>query len=182
MGEIKQRQIGSIALPPLGCGLGGLSWPVVRRRIHVALADLPELDAVVFEPSASADSSASAPAQEPPAMTPARAALVGLVDRYLVGLAEPFVTLLEVHKLLYFMQAAGEQLRLRYVKAPLGPYAENLRHLLWRLEGYYLTGGGAGGDHPDQPLFLMPGAAEDAQAFSPVTQRRTAASTVSSNW
>jgi hypothetical protein len=41
----------------------------------------------------------------------------------LQGMLDPFITLLEVHKLMYFMQEAGEQLRLRYVQAPYGPYA-----------------------------------------------------------
>ena len=63
-------------------------------------------------------------------MTPGRAALVGLMDRYLRGLLDPFISLLEVHKLMYFMQEAGEPLRLRLSKGPYGPYAENLRHVL----------------------------------------------------
>lgn len=46
-------------------------------------------------------------------MTPGRAALIVLMDRYLSGLSEPFVTLLEVHKLMHFMQEAGEPLKLK---------------------------------------------------------------------
>ena len=42
-------------------------------------------------------------------MTPARAALVVLMDSYLRGLLDPFVTLLEVHKLMYFMQCAANR-------------------------------------------------------------------------
>ena len=57
-------------------------------------------------------------------MTPGRAALVGLMDRYFSSLLDPFLTLLEVHKLMYFMQAAGEPLKLRFSEAPQGPYAE----------------------------------------------------------
>ena len=98
-------------------------------------------------------------------MTPGRVALLGLMHRYLIGLAEPFVTLLEVHKLLYFMQEAGEPLRLRYVKASHGPYAENLRHVLRALDGHYLEGGGSGGDRTDEPLNLIPGAIREAEAF-----------------
>jgi hypothetical protein len=99
-----------------------------------------------------------------PAMTPGRAALVGLMDRYLGGLMDPSVSLLEVHKLLYFMQEAGEPLRLRFAKGPYGPYAENLRHVLNAIEGYYVSGYGAGGDEPDKTLELVPGAVRDAQA------------------
>ena len=156
--EIEQRQIRSIALPPLGCGLGGLKWPEVKPRIHVALAELPDVDTLVFEPQAATAPMVPPRAQKLPDMTPGRAALIGLMHRYLVGLAEPFVTLLEVHKLLYFMQTAGEPLRLKYVKAPQGPYAENLRHVLHALEGHYVKGSGDG-DRPDQPLYLIPGVA-----------------------
>jgi hypothetical protein len=96
-------------------------------------------------------------------MTPGRAALVGLMDRYLRGLLDPFVSLLEVHKLMYFMQEAGEPLRLRLAKGPYGPYAENLRHVLRAIEGYYVSGYGAGGDAPHKSLELVPGAVEDAR-------------------
>ncbi len=38
------------------------------------------------------------------------------LDGYLAGLLDPFVTLLEAHKLMYFMQVAGEPLRLNFSK------------------------------------------------------------------
>lgn len=98
-------------------------------------------------------------------MTPGRAALVGLMDRYLRPLLDPFVTLLEAHKLMYFMQAAGEPLRLRFTKADYGPYAENLRHVLNEIEGHFISGYADGGDDPFKPLELVPGAIEDAEAF-----------------
>ncbi len=41
-------------------------------------------------------------------MTIGRAALVGLMHRYLAALMDPFVSLLEIQKLMYFMQEAGE--------------------------------------------------------------------------
>ena len=62
-------------------------------------------------------------------MTPARAALVVLMDGYIRVLPDPYITLLEVHKLMYFMQVAGESLKLRFVKGRYGSYAENLRTL-----------------------------------------------------
>jgi len=43
------------------------------------------------------------------------------MHRYLAGLLDPFVTLIEVHKLMYFMQEAGEPLRLNYRKHHYGP-------------------------------------------------------------
>ena len=87
--EIEQRRIRSIALPPLGCGLGGLEWSEVKPLIHTALAPLAGVDTVVFEPNASFASVPAPPAPTPPAVTPGRAALLGLMHRYLVGLGEP---------------------------------------------------------------------------------------------
>lgn len=162
--EIRRRGIHSIAVPPLGAGLGGLDWAQVRQRIERVLGDLQDAQVVVFEPTAASVSERSVRARDVPAMTPGRAALVGLMDRYLRGLLDPFISLLEVHKLMYFMQEAGEPLRLRLAKGPYGPYAENLRHVLSAIEGYYVSGYGPGGDEPDKTLELVPGAVEDARA------------------
>ncbi len=87
------------------------------------------------------------------------------MNRYLGGLMDPFVTLLEVHKLMYFMQEAGEPLRLGYRKAPYGPYAENLRHVLNDVEGHLVSGYADGGDAPNKQLELVPGAVKDAEQF-----------------
>src|SRR5690606_791965 len=92
-------------------------------------------------------------------------ALVELMQRYLSGLLDPFVTLLEVHKLMYFMQEAGEPLKLNYSKAPYGPYAENLRHVLNMIEGHLISGYADGGDNPNKILSLVPGAVEDARTY-----------------
>jgi len=78
---------------------------------------------------------------------------------------DPFVTLLEAHKLMFFMQEAGEDLRLRYAKANYGPYAENLRHVLRSVEGHLVSGYADGGDDPTKRLTLVPGAYEDADRF-----------------
>ncbi len=101
--------------------------------------------------------------------------MVGLMDRYIRGLLDPVVTLLEVHKLLYFLQVAGQGLSLRYAKGPYGPYAENLRHVLNMIEGHFIFGYGDGGDRPDKRLKLVPGAIEDAEDVlgrSPKTRER----------
>lgn len=97
-------------------------------------------------------------------MTPGRAALVGLMHRYLGGLLNPFVTLLKVHKLMYFMKVSGEPTmkRLHVVKGHYGPYAKNLSHVLCEIEGYFVSGYRDGGDAPDKQLELVPGAVKDA--------------------
>lgn len=100
-----------------------------------------------------------------PEMTAGRAALLGLMDRYLAALMDVSITLLEVHKLMYFLQEAGQPLRLRYVKGLYGPYAENLRHVLRAIEGHLISGYADGGEAPDKELALVPGAVRDAESF-----------------
>jgi O-acetyl-ADP-ribose deacetylase (regulator of RNase III) len=161
--DIRDRRIRSIAIPPLGSGLGGLDWGNVRPLIVDALQSLPDLHVQIFEPRKHSEDEVGFRQKKVPKMTPGRAALIELVRRYLNGLLDPVVSLLEVHKLMYFMQEAGEPLRLRYVKGPYGPYSENLRHVLKDIEGHFISGYADGGDAPDKELRLVPGADEDAQ-------------------
>ncbi|WP_237152497.1 type II toxin-antitoxin system antitoxin DNA ADP-ribosyl glycohydrolase DarG [Oryzibacter oryziterrae] len=160
--EICIRGIRSIAIPPLGSGLGGLNWVDVRPRIVEALRGLNDLQVIVFEPNSAP---AATKSREVPNMTAGRAALVVLMNRYLGGLMDPFVTLIEVQKLMYFMQEAGEPLRLNYMKHHYGPYADNLRHVLTKIEGHFVSGYHDGGDAPEKQLELVPGAVSDAEAF-----------------
>ncbi len=171
--EINRRGIRSVAIPPLGSGFGGLEWAEVRPRIEAALRGMEGLRVVIYEPSDALDEPVSS-SHSVPRMTPGRAALVGLMDRYLTGLLDPFVTLLEVHKLMYFMQVAGEPLRLNFQKGSYGPYAENLRHVLRDVEGH-LTSGYNGCDTPGTELDLLPGAVDEASALlesTPETRAR----------
>jgi O-acetyl-ADP-ribose deacetylase (regulator of RNase III) len=160
--EVSSRGIRSIAIPPLGSGLGGLNWADVRPRIEAALLGIGGLHVSIYEPNSAPVATKS---REVPTMTAGRAALVVLVNRYLGGLMDPFVTLIELQKLMYFMQEAGEPLRLNYVKHHYGPYADNLRHVLTKIEGHLVSGYHDGGDAPDKQLALVPGAVRDAEAF-----------------
>lgn len=162
---IRQYNIRSIAIPPLGSGLGGLDWSDVKPHIKATLQPLTDVRVILFEPHGAPATEKMVHNLEVPAMTAGRAALVELMSRYLAGLLDPFVTLLEVHKLMYLMQEAGEPLRLRYQKGPYGPYAENLRHVLHAIEGHLVSGYADGGDAPDKQLKLVPGAIEEATTF-----------------
>jgi O-acetyl-ADP-ribose deacetylase (regulator of RNase III) len=158
--EIASRGIKSVAIPPLGAGLGGLDWDDVLPRIKAALQEISGVDVVIFEPKGPPD---TVRASSVPDMTTGRASLVTLMHRYLQGLMDPFVTLIEVQKLMYFMQEAGQPLRLNYVKHHYGPYANNLAHVLHRIEGYFVAGYKDGGDQPDKELTIVPGAIEEAE-------------------
>ncbi|WP_397596529.1 DNA methyltransferase [Silanimonas sp.] len=160
---VRQRGIRSIAVPPLGCGLGGLAWADVRPRIERAFAALPEVEVRLFAPVG-----APAPADQPnrtsaPALTAARARVIQVLGAYLDLGYE--LSLLEVQKLLYFLQGAGDDLKLAYGKNRYGPYADNLRHVLKRFEGHYTHGYGDGNDAPDTEITLLPEARQKAQAY-----------------
>ena len=175
--EIGERNIRSIAIPPLGTSLGRLSWADVRPRIEAALAEVDGLTALLFDPGSGPADDRPNRSTDVPRMTPGRAALIGLMYRYLRGHLDPFVTLLEVHKLMYFMQLAGEPLDLGFEKGPYGPYAEKLRHVLRPVEGHLISGYRDGGDAPEKQLKLVPGAVEDATTFldeRATTKRRMA--------
>lgn len=162
---VQRLDIHSIAVPPLGCGNGGLNWSDVRPRIEAAFAQLPDVMVYLFVPGQSPAAESMPNRTERPNMTPGRAALIALMDRYLKGLLDPFVTLLEIHKLMYFLQEAGEELRLQYEPKPYGPYAKNLRQVLIRIEKHYTQGYGDGKDAPTRPIELLPGAVEEATNF-----------------
>lgn len=163
--EVRARNIRSIAVPPLGCGLGGLDWEEVRPIIAEAFRAVPEVHVLLYEPAGAPPPEEMVKQAKPPKMTVARATLLVLMDRYLIAVMDPYVSLLEIHKLMYFMQEAGEPLRLQYKKALYGPYAENLRHVLSEIEGHFITGYGDAEDDPEKRLEPKPEAVEQAEKF-----------------
>ncbi|MEO5686205.1 MAG: macro domain-containing protein [Burkholderiaceae bacterium] len=163
--DVDRLGIRSVAIPPLGSGLGGLEWSEVLPRIEAAMQALPDVRIRIYEPKGAPQTDRMQHSREVPRMTAGRAALVELMNRYVQGLLDPVISLLEIHKLMYFMQVAGEPLRLSYVKAPFGPYAGNLRHVLQKIEGHMVAGYADGGDAPDKPLTLVPGAIGEASSF-----------------
>ena len=130
-----------------------------------AFEGMDDVKIVIFEPGGEPMDNKANRSSDVPPMTPGRAALIELMDRYLRILLDPFITLLEVHKLMYFMQVSGEPLRLKFVKGIYGPYAQNLRHVLNAIEGHLVSGYADGGDAPGKPLELVPGAVADARVF-----------------
>ncbi len=163
--EIRRRRIQSVAVPPLGCGLGGLNWNDVRPRIIQAFTNLPDVRVVVFEPAGAPEPAEMVKERKVPNMTPGRAVLIELMSRYLAAVMDPFVTLLEIHKLMYFMQEAGENLHLKYEKGLYGPYAKNLRPVLNVIEGHFINGYGDAEDDPERPIELLAGTAQVASEF-----------------
>lgn len=171
---IRERNIRSVAVPALGCGAGGLAWSKVRPMIEQAFADLPEVRVLLFGPGETPPAQSRVVRTNRPALTTARALFIAVIERY-GALAYP-VTQLEIQKLAYFLQEAGEPLRLKVQKGIYGPYADNLNKVLETLEGHYIRGYD-GSRKPDQEIVLVESAATEAEAFlthEPEAQARLA--------
>lgn len=142
VGQIKQLGIMSIAIPPLGCGNGGLDWQQVQPLIEKAFNDVPDVEVRLFAPCDTPKSIHLEVNSLRPKMTSGRAAILKLLDTYRelnYGLSK-----IEVQKLAYFLQEAGEDLRLQFVKHHYGPYADALRHALDKMDGHFIRGLGDG--------------------------------------
>jgi O-acetyl-ADP-ribose deacetylase (regulator of RNase III) len=160
--QIKRLKIRSIAIPPLGCGNGGLDWADVRPRIERALKALPDLDVRLFAPSDVASVRELAPEAEKPKMTPGRAAILKVLSIYR-AMCYP-LSQIEVQKLAYFLVRAGQNMgSLVFKKHTYGPYAAALRHALIKMDGAYLRGVGDG-TKPSE-ITVVGSALTEAEAF-----------------
>jgi len=158
---VKKEHIKSIAVPPLGCGNGGLDWEQVRPLIEEAFLELPDVQVQLFYPDGAPKAEDMKISTKPPRMTPGRAVIVEVLSRYV--LPGYRLTLLEIQKLAYFLQEAGQPLDLNFQKQKYGPYAENLHHVLQRIEGHYVRG--YGDRSRDVSLELFPEAVKEAEVF-----------------
>lgn len=135
-----ENQVKSIAIPPLGSGNGGLDWQAVKPKIEQALADLTQVEILVYEPTKKYQNVAKTVGVK--ALTPARALIAELIRRYWILGME--CSLLEIQKLAWFLQRVivrnhlKNELNLKFEANYYGPYANNLTHLLNALDGSYL--------------------------------------------
>lgn len=159
--EVKRLDVRSIGIPPLGCGNGGLEWSEVKPLIESAFAELPDLQVLLFTPHGAPDADLMQVSTSKPNITPARALFIRLLELY--GIPGYKLTLLEIQKLAYFLQEAGELLRLQYVKEKYGPYANNLNHVLQKIEGHYIRG--YGDRSREAEIYVLPEGREAARIF-----------------
>lgn len=162
IGEVRRLRIHSIAVPPLGCGLGGLKWQQVRPLIEEAFQEVPEVQVLLYAPVGTPEAKEMPVRTKRPHLTTARALFLKLMQQY--AAFNYRLTLLEIQKLAYFLQEAGEPLRLNYEAGHYGPYAVNLNKVLEIMEGHYIRGYGDS-QKPDVEIELRPGAATEADTF-----------------
>jgi O-acetyl-ADP-ribose deacetylase (regulator of RNase III) len=159
--QVKRLGIRSISLPPLGCGNGGLDWDEVRDLVFAAFKDQPDISVNLFEPKGAPPPREMTIQTKKPDMTSARAAIIKIISIYRE--MEYGLTKIEVQKLAYFLEKAGQPLDLDFVKHSYGPYSDKLRHVLKALDGHYIIGVGDFAEEAD--IGVMPGAVAEADEF-----------------
>lgn len=138
--QIEKNDIKSVAIPPLGAGLGGLDWQVVKEQILLTFKNLIDVEVNIYEPKGNPPAH-SMPINTPkPNMTRGRALLIKLMEFYFEKGYE--CSKIEAQKLAYFLQESGIKLKLNYKAHHFGPYADNLNHVLEAIDGHFITGFG----------------------------------------
>ncbi len=138
---IKTHEIKSIAIPPLGCGNGGLQWPKVRTMIEQYLGEISDVEVVVYEPNEAIKSALKKQQTiKQVNLTPARAMM--LYAMYYYEATGEHISLFVANKLAYFLQRLGERdfNNLKFEARQYGPYSVQVEHFLHTMNGKYLKG------------------------------------------
>lgn len=155
---IKRFSIKSIAIPPLGCGNGRLDWSTVHQLILDAAREINPATITIIKPQ---EFQTPLPQQKAePKITRSRALFIKLIERY--KKAHYVLSLIEIQKLAYFLQEAGEPLKLKFEKAHYGPFANNLNKVLDRMESHFIRGFKITDPKPTQEISLINSAIEVA--------------------
>ncbi len=159
---IRDNQIKSIAIPPLGSGNGGLQWYKVKEIINEKLGELQDCEVTVYEPNADVKEYLK---KERVQLTPARAMLLFMLFE-LVKNGE-FVSEFASEKLCYFLQRFGaeEHFKLNYSANFYGPYSGKVRHVLNYLNGSYIMGFAGKDKKPFEQLSLLVDSEREVQNY-----------------
>lgn len=158
---IKEKNIKSIAIPPLGSGNGGLDWNKVKPLLEKHLAEL-NCEIYIYEPSVMIQEVLK---KERVKLTPARAMLLSVLYE-LVRNGE-FVSEFSSEKIAYFLQRFGakETFKLEFQPNFYGPYSGKVKHVLYYLNGSYIMGYSSKDKKPFEELGLIPDAETEVNAF-----------------
>lgn len=148
---IVEQNIKSIAIPPLGAGNGGLDWNKVKVLMEKHLSVVGS-DIQIFQPNAFIQEVLK---KERVKLTPARAMLLSVLFD-LVKNGE-FVSEFSAEKIAYFLQRFGARqiFNLEFQPNFYGPYSGKVKHVLYYLNGSYITGYLSKDKKPFEELGLM---------------------------
>ena len=148
---LKEKNIKSIAIPPLGAGNGGLNWTKVKTLMEQYLSKI-DCDIYIYEPSNSIRENLK---KERVKLTPARAMLLSVLFDVVKG--GEFVSEFSAEKIAYFLQRFGAKdiFKLEFQPNFYGPYSGKVKHVLYFLNGSYISGYSSKDKKPFDELGLM---------------------------
>ena len=138
---IQEKAIKSIAVPPLGCGNGGLKWDKVKPMIEKHLGHLENVEVLVYEPNEQVKQLLKEQdTKKDVKLTPAKAML--LYAMYYYDSLGENTSLFIANKLAYFLQRLGEPSlkNLKFKAHHYGPYSVQVEHLVHSLNGKFIKG------------------------------------------
>lgn len=158
---ISERNIKSIAIPPLGTGNGGLNWTRVKQLMVDNLSGL-DCKVMIYEPNALIE---HAMKKERVRLTPARAMLLAVLFEFIKN--GEFVSEFAAEKVAYFLQrfGASEIFKLTYSANFYGPYSGKVKRVLFYLNGSYITGYSGMDRKPFEELGIVMDAENDVLEY-----------------
>jgi O-acetyl-ADP-ribose deacetylase (regulator of RNase III) len=138
---IKDNSIKSIAIPPLGCGNGGLDWSKVKILLEKYLGGLDTVEILIYEPDEGIKQLLKEKSNfKDIKLTPARAMLLYALFRY--ENEGEMCNMFVANKLAYFLQRLGEPTlnKLKFEASHFGPFAPQVEHLLHAINGKFIKG------------------------------------------
>ncbi len=138
---INEYKIASIAIPPLGCGNGGLKWDVVKKMMEDTLGNI-DIDICIYEPDEEIKHVLQTETNnnKKTKLTPSRGLIIYAMYYY-DSLGEN-CSLFVANKLAYFLQRHGSKsfAKIKFKAHHYGPYSPQVDHLIYDLNGSYITG------------------------------------------
>lgn len=135
---LQTRKISSIAIPPLGCGNGGLDWNKVKQMIVDKMSAM-EINIIIYEPSPRF----TTPKIEIPRMTASHLILMKLKD----SLSSSQFNKLRLQKAAYFLNVFSGTDYFKFEEYKFGPYAHSIEILSKQIKAfqnsYHVTTAGA---------------------------------------
>ena len=158
---IEEKDIKSIAIPPLGAGNGGLDWNKVKPILEKYLSKT-KAEVFIYEPNATIKEVLK---KERVKLTPARAMLLSVL--YDLARNGEFVSEFASEKIAYFLQKFGakEAFKLEFKPNFYGPYSGKVKHVLYFLNGSYIMGYSSKDKKPFEELGIIMESEKEVDEF-----------------
>lgn len=137
---LQKNNIKSIAIPPLGCGNGGLNWETVKKMIVEALENI-DSEIYIYEPNPDIKQTLQSEIRSKKIkLTPVRG-LITYAMYYYDSLGEN-CSLFVANKLAYFLKRKGAESfsKIQFHAHHYGPYSHQIDHIIYDLNGSFIKG------------------------------------------